>query len=361
MVPDTVSSEGIWLEALQAASSVDTLLGGEQEERIERIAGEDPYLMPAVLEIRRTAYSADNYLGNTGNMLERKDTLSVMHGLESLTDSCDQLSAEERTQKRVQQLRQLVFGALALQDRGVAYAAGPLLAQDELFQADDFERINQTLSGFSLPGDIEVYQQFGALYKERFEQQAQPVIDSLASLQYAPLNRSLAEAGWQVDVPEDQGAHFRTPDWDRLWELGEQPRWMLRTEKGNIVIQLDPLKAPATISAIDRLSRAGAYSGVPFHRIVPNFVIQGGDVERQDGFGGPGFMLPTEPTEQEFVRGASGIASAWTDTEGSQYFIMHQWSPHLNGNYTRFGKVLEGMDVVDQMEVGGVVLSPTWY
>jgi cyclophilin family peptidyl-prolyl cis-trans isomerase len=112
---------------------------------------------------------------------------------------------------------------------------------------------------------------------------------------------------------------------------------------------------------IDSLNRAEHYDGVPFHRVIPNFVIQGGDIERRDGFGGPDFVIPTEASEQEFVRGAVGIASAGPDTEGSQYFMMHQWKPHLNGNYTRFGKVTDGMDVVDRIVKGDKVLSTTWY
>ena len=73
------------------------------------------------------------------------------------------------------------------------------------------------------------------------------------------------------------------------------------------------------------------------------------------------FVLPTEASELGYTRGSAGIASAGNDTEGSQYFMMHQWSPHLNGNYTRFGRVVEGMDVVDRIEKGDLVHSTTWY
>lgn len=98
------------------------------------------------------------------------------------------------------------------------------------------------------------------------------------------------------------------------------------------------------------------YNGVPFHRVVPNFVIQGGDVESGDGFGGPDFVIPNEPSEHGFVRGAAGIASAGKDTEGSQYFFMIDGAPHLDGGYTVFGQVVEGMDVVDRIRVGDRVI-----
>lgn len=362
MVPDTLSSEGVWLETLRAASSVDTAVAGEYGDRIERVVEANPYLMPLKLALYRSTQSADEYLRDIREIVDRGDSLYVMYAMKSLADFWEELPAQEKTGERVRRLREMVFNALNLHDRGVTYRTKPLLAREELFSSDDFRRINQALTGFSLPEDFEVYRQFGALYKERFEQQAQPVIDSLANLQYIPLNRALADMGWEVKIPEEgKGAYLRTPDWERLWELGAQPEWTLQTEKGNIVIRMDPLKAPATVSAIDSLSRAGAYEGVPFHRVVPNFVIQGGDIERQDGFGRPGFFLPTEAAESGFVRGAAGIASAGRDTEGSQYFMMHQWSPHLNGRYTRFGKVVEGMEVVDRIEVGDKVLSTSWY
>ncbi|NGP88555.1 peptidylprolyl isomerase [Aliifodinibius halophilus] len=150
------------------------------------------------------------------------------------------------------------------------------------------------------------------------------------------------------------------PNWQRLWELGREPVWTLKTEKGPISIKLNTLSAPATVAMIDSLSRTGAYNGVPFHRVIPNFVIQGGDIERGDGFGGPDFVIPTEASEHGFERGTVGIASGGTDTEGSQYFIMHQWKPHLNGRYTRFGKVIEGFRYIDRITVGDKVNTTVW-
>jgi peptidylprolyl isomerase len=88
---------------------------------------------------------------------------------------------------------------------------------------------------------------------------------------------------------------------------------------------------------------------VPFHRVVPDFVVQGGDFERRDGFGGPGFVIRTEITGIPFQRGVVGMASAGPDTEGSQFYITHSAQPHLDRDYTAFGWVVEGMDVVDSL------------
>jgi cyclophilin family peptidyl-prolyl cis-trans isomerase len=361
MITDGTLTDVIWLQAIETIVQVDTAVVSDHQDRLNRIQEENAYLLPEVLAVYEDAETIDQYLRRIENIVNDQNPQTTMYALQTVNAYWEMMPEEERTDERVKNIREITFQALSLRDRGVAFMAQPLLQKSDIFNSDDFERINNSLTAFTLPDDIEVYQSFGSLYMDRFENQAEPVIDSLASLGYAPLNRSLADAGWDVDMPEESSTDFRTPDWNRLWELGRNPVWTIRTEKGDIEVELNTLSAPATVSAIDSLSRAGAYDGVPFHRVVPNFVIQGGDIERKDGFGGPEFVIPTEGSEQEFLRGAIGIASAGTDTEGSQYFIMHQWKPHLNGNYTRFGKVISGMDVVDRITVGDKVLSTTWY
>ncbi len=360
MLTDTQLADEVWLQALETAVEVDSVLVDKYAARLNRIPQENPYLTPQALAVYEKTKAPAAYL-NKVEEVAQSDTLKTMYALQSVNRYWQNMPDQRQTDQFVDRVRSFVFNALDMGDRGVAFMAQPLLQNEQLFTAEDFDRINSALSAFSLPGDIEVYQAFGSLYKDRFEQQAQPTIDSLAAQNYAPLNRSLADVGWDVDVPEDADANFRMPNWDRLWELGRKPVWTLQTEKGNISIEMNTLSAPATVSMIDSLSRAGTYDGIPFHRVVPNFVIQGGDIERRDGFGGPDFVIPTEASEQGFVRGAVGIASAGPDTEGSQYFVMHQWKPHLNGSYTRFGTVVDGMDVVDEITVGDKVISTTWY
>jgi peptidylprolyl isomerase len=116
-----------------------------------------------------------------------------------------------------------------------------------------------------------------------------------------------------------------------------------------VVIEMDLQSAPQTVTTIAALAEEGAYDGVPFHRVVPNFVVQGGDVGRGDGWGGPGFMIRSEFTRIPYQRGTVGMASAGKDTEGSQFFITHSMQPHLDGRYTAFGRVVEGMDIVDRL------------
>lgn len=144
-------------------------------------------------------------------------------------------------------------------------------------------------------------------------------------------------------------------DWDRLRDLGPHPLLHLETEKGTVVVRLDAEEAPWTVQTVATLAGAGMYDGVPFHRVVPNFVIQGGDFTDEDGTGSPGFRIGTELTGIPFLRGVIGMASSGNDTEGSQYFVTHSPQPHLDGGYTSFGYVLRGMDVVDRILIGDLV------
>lgn len=360
IVADSTSKPYVWLQALQSTALVNPDLVEENGIRLTHIIEERSYLLTEALSIRAISDTPTEFVKRIEAIVGNGNDLRAMYAINALSTFWSDLNAKEKTEEITRAVRDIVFGALELQDRGVAYACGGLLVDETLFNKSHFSKINSALSAFSLPEDIEVYQAFGGFYKQRFEQQARPVIDSLASLGYAPLNESLKSSGWDVTVPEDSDTKFRAPDWERLWEIGKKPVWVLQTEKGTIKVRMNTLVAPATVSAIDSLTLSGAYNGVPFHRVVPNFVIQGGDVERQDGFGGPDFIIPTEASELEFERGAAGIASAGTDTEGSQYFFMHQWKPHLNGGYTLFGHVIEGMEVVDRIVAGDTVQQVYW-
>jgi peptidylprolyl isomerase len=148
-------------------------------------------------------------------------------------------------------------------------------------------------------------------------------------------------------------------DWDLLRDLGPAPQLVLETTQGTVALTLDAEQAPQTVQAIVQFARAGRYDGVPFHRVVPNFVVQSGDFARGDGFGGPDAFLRTEITRIGHRRGTVGMASAGRDTEGSQFFVPHSLQPHLDGGYTSFGEVVRGMDVVDRLRVGDRIEDAT--
>ena len=123
----------------------------------------------------------------------------------------------------------------------------------------------------------------------------------------------------------------------------------LETEKGNIVIQLFPDKAPLAVNSFLFLARQGWYDGVTFHRVIPGFAAQAGDPSGT-GRGNPGFFFKNEPSDLVFDSpGLVGMANSGPDTNGSQFFITFAPAEHLNGFYTIFGQVINGLDVAEQL------------
>jgi cyclophilin family peptidyl-prolyl cis-trans isomerase/HEAT repeat protein len=128
----------------------------------------------------------------------------------------------------------------------------------------------------------------------------------------------------------------------------------IHTAKGQIMIELFPQDAPITVDSFITLARKGYFNNLTFHRVVPNFVIQGGD-PRGDGEGGPGYQIRCEINTRPYTRGAVGMALSGKDTGGSQFFIKHSPQPHLDGGYTVFGQVASGMEVVDRIARGDLI------
>ena len=121
----------------------------------------------------------------------------------------------------------------------------------------------------------------------------------------------------------------------------------LHTNHGAIDVELYPNEAPKTVENFVKLARDGFYDGLIFHRVIPDFMIQGGD-PTGTGTGGPGYQFEDEINEHRVVRGALAMANAGPNTNGSQFFIVTAHSaPWLDGKHTVFGRVTNGMDVVD--------------
>ncbi|MGH7268753.1 MAG: peptidylprolyl isomerase [Candidatus Rokuibacteriota bacterium] len=128
---------------------------------------------------------------------------------------------------------------------------------------------------------------------------------------------------------------------------------------GEIRIELYPEDAPGTVESFVNLSKKGFYNGLTFHRVVPGFVAQGGD-PKGDGTGGPGYTLKAEFNKRKHVRGAVAMArSQHPDSAGSQFYVCFAPAAHLDGQYTVFGQVVKGMEVVDGIKVGDRMKSVT--
>ena len=121
---------------------------------------------------------------------------------------------------------------------------------------------------------------------------------------------------------------------------------------GEIHLELFPEDAPKTVENFVTLTKKGFYNGLAFHRVVPDFVVQGGD-PKGNGTGGPGYTIKAEFNKQKHVRGSLAMArSQHPDSAGSQFYITYRPQPHLDDNYTVFGRVVAGMEHVDRIKQG---------
>lgn len=131
---------------------------------------------------------------------------------------------------------------------------------------------------------------------------------------------------------------------------------IIQTNLGTIEFELLPDIAPKTVENFKKLARSDFYDGTTFHRVIPSFMIQGGDPNSKNpdrskhGTGGPGYTIDAEFSDQKHVRGIVSMArSSDPNSAGSQFFITVDNAPHLDGQYTAFGRVTKGMDVVDKI------------
>jgi len=145
-------------------------------------------------------------------------------------------------------------------------------------------------------------------------------------------------------------------NWELVKGIPKDQRVLIKTEKGDITLRLLVEEAPGSVANFVQLTTSKYFDGKNFHRVVPNFVIQGG-CNRGDGWGSEDYSIRSEFSERHYTEGSVGMASAGKDTEGTQWFITHSPTPHLDGRYSIFAVTEAGMDVVHQIEVGDKIIS----
>lgn len=344
----------IRLTGIGALSSSSVFL-----ELADSLTDGNEYLTTKKLNIYQREMDPDEYLRELEDHVSSSNPIISALSIQTISGWWNNLSEDQKTATNSERIRSMLFGILDRQESVLTYQSLMAFSASGLIESEDLEEFSGLISDYDPSMDTEVFQALGDLFMEHFQEETESVITELAQAGNHELNSSLLDQGWEIDV-QDHSKEFRTPNWERLGTLGYEPVWVLETEKGEIRIKMDVLTAPATISGLDSLTVAGAFDSVAFHRVVPNFVIQGGDVETGLGYGGPDYSIPTEASEKEYRRGTVGMARTDIDTEGSQFFIMHQWKPHLNAGYTIIGEVTEGMDVVDRILYGDKVLKAYW-
>lgn len=186
------------------------------------------------------------------------------------------------------------------------------------------------------------------------------LIDTLDSesdaLIIGEIERTLAFLNGIDELDAEESAAVRKGiDWDVVAEIGSGKRILISTSKGDIVLELAVEQSPSSAANFYTLVKRGYYDNTAFHRVVPNFVIQAG--RPSDDVEAINYTIRSELGPAKYVTGAVGMASAGKDTEGSQWFITHSPTPHLDGRYSIFAYVMEGMDVVQQIELEDRILE----
>ncbi len=203
-------------------------------------------------------------------------------------------------------------------------------------------------------------------------------LEALAALDPAaargPMEETLADRDWSTrlraarwlvtqDAASDALARIRPAPAQVPAEVYALPRLVtptfspqayIDTARGTVQVELAVLDAPLTVENFVTLARKGYFDGLQIHRVVPAFVVQDGD-PRGDGSGGPGYSIRDELNDRAYTRGTLGMALSGPDTGGSQWFVTLAPQPHLEGRYTVFGRVVQGMEVVDALEVGDTI------
>ncbi len=218
-------------------------------------------------------------------------------------------------------------GDIALIGQAAEILRDPEMNFKTLYKSSAF--LNQALQKLDLPGDIEAYQQL-----------RQTIIFFQGD-----------KAKFPVPAKSENPVN-----WELVNSIKPGQEVKISTTKGNITIKLLVNESPGSAANFIRLINSGFYLGGSFHRVEPNFVIQAG-CPRGDGWGGPDFSIRSEFAPLYYQEGSVGMASAGKDTESSQWFITHSPTPHLDGRYTIFGKVISGMDVVHRIEIGDKIIS----
>lgn len=241
----------------------------------------------------------------------------------------------------------------------VATAIDYLSAKKEKIDRD---LLLQLFSKFRMPAEIEVQLNIIKAWQNQVNGHQDDLIDQLwASACHDNIRRLLMEAFPEYQPSEEMKTSlgFQTVPYlapDSLIYYDMNPNIEIETAKGTMAVELYADKAPMTVYSFLKLVEMNFYDGLIFHRVVPDFVIQGGD-PLGNGWGGPNYFIPSEHNQLPFDRGSMGIATSGFDTGSSQFFICQSEQPHLNGNYTLFGQVKSGLEILEQIVPGDTILS----
>lgn len=254
--------------------------------------------------------------------------------------------------------------SLGFDDPSVVTTAAEILGDSLFLRSASVEPLMAALANCTAPDDLEAVQAIIASLGRLKDGRSVKVLEKQLRSRDLTCARAAASALRKVTghdyssaIPSYIEPLFVDYDTAYLHSLPDTVPVVLETIRGTIKLELYKNRAPFTVMSFLKLaSQRGFYRGLSFHRIVPNFVVQGGD-PRGDGWGGPGYSIRSEFAPISFETGSLGMASSGKDTEGSQFFITESPQPHLDGRYTNFGKVVSGIDVVYRLELDDRIID----
>jgi peptidylprolyl isomerase len=260
---------------------------------------------------------------------------------------------------------QKILPLLQRRDISILYSVAAAIEDTSIRTSIRFRCLPEFITAYqnlSTPGDVEVMVEFVNLFAGLKADAAIPLLqrslrdhDRVVAKAAASALQGITGKNYDAEISSfpDTAKFYKLED---VALLKQYHSASLITSKGSIRIEFRPDAAPFTVLNFMLLVRKHFYDGLMFHRVVPNFVIQGGD-PLGTGFGGPGYAIRTEVhPDALYSEGAVGMASAGKDTEGSQFFITHCSTPHLDGRYTVFGYTKD-MGIVDKIQIGDTIVS----
>jgi cyclophilin family peptidyl-prolyl cis-trans isomerase len=274
---------------------------------------------------------ANNPINNneiSREIFQTKEPVIRTYGIEALVEAYERNNNQDLKKEYFDIFKKAIESTdIALIGTSAVVLRNPELNLDQYISNPTF--LFQARDRLKLPQDIETYQEI------------QKTIDYVTKSTSTSYPRSLS---------------YVPIDWELISSLASNQKVRVKTSKGDFVLELMVEDAPGTVSNFLKLSNKNFFNNKNFHRVVPNFVVQGGD-PRGDGWGSSDGIIRSEFNMSSFNEGYVGMASAGKDTESCQWFIMHSPAPHLDGRYTNFAKVILGISVVHQLEVGDYIKS----
>jgi cyclophilin family peptidyl-prolyl cis-trans isomerase len=305
------------------------------EMKVRYVKAENPAEKAAYL--KALGEYGRNYSYLNQQMWEAENEVAKTAAAEALAFLCSAENFDKQFRKNrnyvEKELAVMLKNAFLIRDAGVsAVIAGALRKEERNFRTilADISFLDSALLTLELPKEQETKQEI-----------------------------ELTIAFWKgQNAPVLEKPVFNHPiNWRMLSKRTNRWEATIKMEKGNIVLDLFPDIAPGTVANFISLCKSGFFKGKNFHRIVPNFVSQGG-CPRGDGFGSLSFSIRSELPQIYYDKpGCVGMASAGNHTEGTQFFITHSATPHLDGNYTLFGRVKQGQSLANQLTPGDKIIQ----